>query len=215
MTKQKSVASQSKLETTQDKGVVAKKTASATSAPVKTSSIKKAAPGKGAANKTVTKKKPVKKLAVYTNIKAKTKEINDLFKPNHVQIMEDIMTQNNTQFDKLTKDATAAGQAQMEALAKSGNIFAKGFEDIFKTYVSIAQTTAEKNAKSMQALMGCKTLNEYTEAQNKMAQQGFDDLTCSLTKLSEMSVKVTTEAFEPINDQVSKSIKKATDSVAA
>ena len=125
------------------------------------------------------------------------------------------MTQNKTQFDDITKEATAASQAQMEAFVKSGNIFAKGFEDILKTYVSIAQATAEKNTKSFQALLGCKTLNEYTEAQNKDAQQSFDDFSVSVTKLSEMSVKVTTEAFEPINDQVSKSIKKASDSIAA
>ena len=129
--------------------------------------------------------------------------------------METIMTQGKTQFDKLAQDATKSSKQQMDAMMKSGNIFMKGFEDITKTYMSWAQSSAEKNSQAMKALLSCKSINEYTETQNKWIQQNFDDFMAGSTKISELGVKVATDAFEPINDQLSKSIKKAAESVAA
>lgn len=129
--------------------------------------------------------------------------------------MENIMTQGKSQFDKLSQDASKSTKEQFEALIKSGNIFMKGFEDMTGAYMSWAQSSAEKNSQAVKALLGCKTINEYAETQNKWVQQNFDDFMAGTTKLSELSVKVATDAFEPLNDHVSKSIKKAADSVAA
>ena len=129
--------------------------------------------------------------------------------------MENIMTQGKTQFDKLAKEAANASQEGIDAVTKSSTVVFKGAEDFFKAYVSIAQKSAEKSQNAVQALLGCKTLTEFTETQNKLAQESFDDFVSSATKLSEISVKVATDAFEPINDQLTKSIKAATSSLAA
>jgi phasin family protein len=128
--------------------------------------------------------------------------------------MEKFMSGKN-QFEKLSQDAANAGKEHVEALVKSGNIFAKGFEDFLKTYASLAQSSAERNAQAFKALLGSKTLNEYTETQNRVAQENLDDFLSGVTKLSELGVKLATETFEPINDQVSKSIKKASEAIAA
>lgn len=125
------------------------------------------------------------------------------------------MTQNKPPYDKFANDAVFAGKENVEALLKSTNIWVKGTEDLMKTYMSLAQENAAKNSEAFKSLLGCKTLNELTEVQNKLAQESFDGFMASATKLSELTVKLTTEALEPINDQVSKSIKKATESVAA
>jgi len=128
--------------------------------------------------------------------------------------MEKFMSGKN-QFEKLSQDAANAGKEHVEALVKSGNIFAKGFEDFLKTYASLAQSSAERNAQAFKTLLGSKTLNEYTETQNRVAQENLDDFLSGVTKLSELGVKLATETFEPINDQVSKSIKKASEAIAA
>ncbi|QQG36516.1 MAG: phasin family protein [Micavibrio aeruginosavorus] len=134
----------------------------------------------------------------------------DIFKP-----METLMTQNKTQYDKLANDAAAAGKENVEAFLRSTNIWVKGTEDLIKTCMTLAQENASKNSEAIKTIMGCKTLNELTEVQNKLAQETFDGFMAGATKLSELTVKLTTDALEPINDQVSKSIKKATESVAA
>jgi len=129
--------------------------------------------------------------------------------------MEKTMTQGKQQFDKFTQDAAKGSKDQMDACIRTGTIFMKGFEDLAKTYMDWAQSSAEKNSQAVKSLMSCKTINEFAETQNKWAQQNFDDFMAGATKISELGVRVATDAFEPINDQMSKSIKKAVDSLAA
>ena len=129
--------------------------------------------------------------------------------------METIMTQGTVQFEKLAKEAANSSKDQMDALMKSGSVFMKGFEDLTKTYFGLAQQTAEKNTQALKSLMSCKDVKELTEAQNKWAQQSFDDMMSGATKISEISVKLATDAFTPINDQMGKTIKKASETMAA
>jgi phasin family protein len=129
--------------------------------------------------------------------------------------MEKTMTQKTKQFEKFTGEAGEFGKAGFEAFMKSGTIFAKGFEDIFRTSMTLAQSAAEKQAQYVKDALSSKTLNEWTEAQNKIAQASFDDFMSGATKLTEMSVKLLTEGTEPINEQLGKGIRKASESMAA
>ena len=140
---------------------------------------------------------------------------SNFYDVQHNATMEKFMSKGKNQFEKLSQEAAAAGQEHAEAIAKSGNIFAKGFEDFLKTYAALAQSATERNAQAFKSLLGSKTLNEYTETQGRVAQQNLDDFLSGVTKLSELGVKLATETFEPINDHISKSIKKASESIAA
>lgn len=136
--------------------------------------------------------------------------------PYTIETMEIFMNKGtNKQYEKIAQDAAAAGQEQVEALVQCGSILAKGMEDIFKACISLGQGAAEKNQKAAQALLSCKTVDEFAQAQSKYAQANFDEIMAGATKLSEMSVKVCTDSFEPLNDQISKTIRKASEAVAA
>jgi phasin family protein len=128
---------------------------------------------------------------------------------------EKTMTEGKAKFEKLSQDATVASKEHVEALARSGSVFAKGCEDFLKTYAAMAQSAAERNAQAFKALLGSKTLTEFTETQSRVAQENLDDFLSGITKLSELGVRVATETFEPLNDQISQSIKKAGDALAA
>ena len=91
----------------------------------------------------------------------------------------------------------------------------KGMEEIMKVSMNQAQKTAEKNSQNVKKMMACKTVNEFTEAQTKAAQENFDEMMSSMTKISELSVKVAGECFAPVNDQINKTVKKASENIAA
>ena len=129
--------------------------------------------------------------------------------------LETDMFKGNKQFDKMTQDAAAMGQEQMDAVSKSTAIFTKGMEDFIKTCMEIAQDAGEKSQSATKTIMACKTLNEFTDAQTRLAQASFDDFLSNMTKMSEKGVKLCTDVLEPINDQLGKSIKRATTNVAA
>ncbi len=129
--------------------------------------------------------------------------------------LETNMFKGNKQFEQFTQSATVMGQDQVDALVKSSTIFAKGMEDIIKTCMEIAQEAGEKGQNVAKTVMACKTLNEFTDVQTRLAQASFDEFMTNCTKISEKTVKLCTDAMEPINDQMGKSIKKATESMAA
>lgn len=190
-----------------------------------------------ATKKPAARKKSAKasaKLAVKkapTKAKAATRTANK--KPAPAQIptmpqpflkeMENIMTKQPFQFDQLgqetmqetMKDAANSSREGVEAFVKSGEIFAKGFEAWMKTAASIAQSAGEKQAEYTKQLMSSKTINEYAEAQNKIAQENFDQFMTGATQLSEIGVKVLSEASEPLNEQMTKAMAKANKQMAA
>lgn len=118
------------------------------------------------------------------------------------------MTKTTPKFENIAQDATAASREYFEAVTKSCNIFAKGYEGLVRTSIELSQSAAEKQAAFAKEAMSCKTLNEFTEIQNKVAKSNFDDFMTGFTKLSEISTKVLTEGAEPLSEQVNKTVQK-------
>ena len=125
------------------------------------------------------------------------------------------MTKSAPQYDQMMKEVTEFSTKYSDACTKSGSIFMKGLEDIMGTMVSIAQTSAEKQAEFMKEAMASKTVNEFAEVQSKIAQTSFDDFMSGATKISEISVKIITDSAEPVNAQIMKVAQKATKTAKA
>ncbi len=125
------------------------------------------------------------------------------------------MSKTTAQFEQLIKETTDFGASYSEACTKSAGIIMKGAEDIVGTVMSLAQSSAEKQSKFMKEAMGVKTINEFAEMQNKIAQTNFDDFMSGATKISEISTKVLTDGVEPVSAKISEVINKATQRAAA
>lgn len=134
--------------------------------------------------------------------------------PTNTNTMESMMSKSKMNMDKMTQDAASYGRDQMEVFMKCSSIFAKRFEEIMRTSMSLAQDAAERQSQYMKDAMSSKTINEWAEAQNKIAQANFDDFMAGATKISEMSVKMMSEATEPLNEQMTKAMRQ-TSAMAA
>ncbi len=212
-TKKKTTAT--KAKTTRTKKPATKSSASRTK--------RKTSPAKTAAKKTATSSKPesiVRKVApskTTSNVFPFQGLETKLLTPPQLnpKSMEDMMSKSKKQMDQLTQDAADIGRESMEAFVKSGTIFAKGFEDLMRTSMTLAQSATEKQTRLAKEVMSSKSLHEFTETQSKIAQANYDDFLQSATKISEMGVKLLTEAAEPLNEQMNKTIRKASESMAA
>ncbi len=122
--------------------------------------------------------------------------------------METTMSNYKDQYEKMSGDATSAIRQSVESYVRFGTSMMKGSEAIIKTCMELAQDSAERNSAAMKSLMACRTLNEAAEAQNKLAQANMDEAMTAVSKISEMAIKVCTEACEPFNEQMTKSMKK-------
>jgi len=125
------------------------------------------------------------------------------------ETMETTMTNFKNQYEKISSEASSSVRESVESLSKSSATFAKGAEQILKTITEAAQGSSQRNAEAVKALMATRTLNEFAEAQNKLAQQNFEEAMSTITKLSEMTIKLYSEALEPINGQMTKAMTSA------
>ena len=174
----------------------------ASAKPAKKTVAKKAAPKKVVAQKKTVAKKRVKKTAT-------PKRVSTPMTSSNAKKETTMPTPQNFDYTKMSQEAANASRESVEAMIKSGTIWAKGVEEIMKTAASLTQTAAEKQAQLAKDLMTCKSLNEFAEKQNKVAQASFDDLMANSTKLSEMSVKLLNDASAPLNAQMTKAMSAA------
>ena len=112
-------------------------------------------------------------------------------------------------YTKVYSDFSKLGQETLGVYLKAGGIFAKGAEDIGQAYFNYAKATAENSAEAAKAVLAAKTLNEVVDVQNGLAKETFDNFIVEGTKISELSLKVAHETFEPIKEQVQSSVEKA------
>ncbi len=131
-----------------------------------------------------------------------------------LKTMEKLMSQKKNKMESLANEMNDFTKDALEAMMQSSTIFSKRCEELVRESMSLAQNSAEKQSKLLRDAMSCKTLNEWSAAQNKLLQANLDDCMSGCTKLSEMSIKMLSEAADPINEQLSKGMQRFS-SVAA
>ena len=133
-----------------------------------------------------------------------------------VEAFEQVVETTKAQVEKANEavvkgyDEFAALQKEsVDALIKAGTIWAKGAEDFGKAYLALAQETAEANSEAAKALFSAKSFDEAIELQGEIARKSFDKSLSEGSKLSELSLKVANEAFQPIQQQLASAVEKA------
>jgi phasin family protein len=105
-------------------------------------------------------------------------------------------------------EVTTLNKANIDAVVKASTIATKGVESLSRELMGFAQTRMEAQMELTKQLLGAKTLREFVDAQTDFARQSFDQLMAESAKVTEMTVKVSNEAMEPIQTQTNKSVEK-------
>lgn len=112
-------------------------------------------------------------------------------------------------------ELTALGKDNIDAVVKASTVLVKGFETLGKEVASYSQASVEKSVANTQALFSVKTLRELLELQSELTKQALDSWLEEGTKLGELSVKASNEAFEPIQKQVNIAVERFLKPIAA
>lgn len=112
-------------------------------------------------------------------------------------------------FFKSYDEVSAMNKESVDAFVKAGEVLTKGSESVGKAYFDFAQASAEASVEATKAMMGAKTVKDFFDIQSEFARTSFDNFLSESTRLSEMSVKVANEAFDPLKAQLNGSFEKA------
>ena len=90
------------------------------------------------------------------------------------------------------------GKETVEAYAKAANVAGKGVETLHNELYTYSRQSIEDSIAATKALMGSKSVHEAFELQTDFAKTAFDAYVGEMTKISELFVATTKQAFEPI-----------------
>jgi phasin family protein len=89
-------------------------------------------------------------------------------------------------------------KANFDALVQSQTVIAKGFQEISKELVAQAQAHLEAAVATGKSAFAAKTFKDVIELNVDGAKVSYEKLVAGTTKLGELGVQVSNEAFAPI-----------------
>jgi phasin family protein len=106
------------------------------------------------------------------------------------------------------EDFTTFGKDNFAAFVQANAVFTKGLEDFSKEVLSLTQASMENAATAAKAMFAVKTLKDAIELSTTLTKTNIEKLVANSSKLSELGMKVTTEALAPINARVNLAVEK-------
>jgi phasin family protein len=157
-----------------------------------------------------------------SNVEAVAKAGPEATVQQYQQAVAITQTQVQTQVEKASTmmfkgydELNQLNKANLDAVVASTTTFAKGFEAISRELMSFAQGSIEANVSKSKKMFGVKSLQDLFELQSDLARSNFDTLMSQSAKLTELSVQVTNEAFEPLQARAQASVEQLLKPVAA
>jgi phasin family protein len=104
--------------------------------------------------------------------------------------------------EKAYNDFVTYSQDNIDAFIRANAVFTKGFEQLSKTFVSLATRSFEETVDVSKKLTGCKSIAEAFDVQSKFAQESFDTFVSEAKKVQDLSAGIFKDAAGPIAERV-------------
>jgi phasin family protein len=109
---------------------------------------------------------------------------------------------------KTAEDFMAFGQGNVEAMLKSGQIWAEGVQGLGKTFAATAQAQLDQTMNTFKALAGVKSLKEAIDLQTNLARSSVEIVVAETGKLTDASMKLAEQTLAPITARVTRAGEK-------
>ncbi|MDQ2802921.1 MAG: phasin family protein [Pseudomonadota bacterium] len=109
---------------------------------------------------------------------------------------------------KTAQDFVTFGQGNLEAFAKSGQIWAAGMQDIGKQVAATAQAQFEETASAFRAITAARSVKDAVDVQANLARSVIEKRLADSSRLTESSIKVTEQALAPLTSRVTLAVEK-------
>jgi phasin family protein len=108
---------------------------------------------------------------------------------------------------KTAEDMMAFGQGNVEALVKSGQIWAAGMQEIGRQFAASAQAHLDQTVSTFKALTSVRSLKEAVDLQSTLARTSMEKAVAESGKLTDASLKLAEQTFAPITARMSVAVE--------
>jgi phasin family protein len=109
---------------------------------------------------------------------------------------------------KTAEELVSFGQGNLEAILKSGQIWAAGMQDLSKQVAATAQASFEETMSTFKALTSVKSLKDAMDLQANLARSTVEKTLTETGKLTDASFKLTEQAIAPLTARVTLAVEK-------
>ena len=141
--------------------------------------------------------------AVKTTTEAATKTVSEVVAATKEQV-EKTSKAAFTGYDELS----SVNKENLDAVVEAGKIMAKGMEVLSREVMAFTKESIEANTAAATKLFAVSSVQEAIELQSEFARSNFDKAVAETSKLTEMSVKMANEAFEPLQTRMNLTVEK-------
>lgn len=107
------------------------------------------------------------------------------------------------------------GKENLEAFLKANTVLADGMERIGKEVIGLTRQSLESAAAATSALLDAKSIEDVMALQGDFTKSFVDQVLAGTAKLSEMGLKVASDAYDPLTQRVEQTLAQFGRSVAA
>jgi len=118
-------------------------------------------------------------------------------------------------FFKAAEEAAEFGRGNIEAVTKSAQLFAVGFQDIGKQVFAVTQALTDHALESAKALAAVKSLKEAADIHAAFTKASLERSMSEVAKLQEASFKLAETAYAPITARMNLAVEKFGKPLAA
>jgi phasin family protein len=109
---------------------------------------------------------------------------------------------------KTAEELVAFSQGNVEAMVKSGQVWAAGMQDISKQIAANAQATFDESLSTFKALSSVRSLKDAFDLQANLARSAMEKTLAESGKLTDASLKLTEQTLAPLTARVSLAVEK-------
>ncbi len=109
---------------------------------------------------------------------------------------------------RTAEELMSFSQGNLEALMKSGQIWAAGVQDISKQVAASAQSSIEQTLSTLRAMTGVKSLRDAVELQSSFARAAIEKSVTESGRLTDASMKLAEQTLAPLTARMSLAVEK-------
>lgn len=113
------------------------------------------------------------------------------------------------------EEVAELSKQHLDAVAQTTSLWAQGCQEINNAWMSFAQQSLQSGLSTARSLMDCKSVQDAVDLQTAYARNLFEGMLSESSRISELSVRVANEAFEPVRDRVNATVEKMLKNAAA
>jgi hypothetical protein len=112
------------------------------------------------------------------------------------------------EFTKAGEEFQKVGKDGFDAAVRAFGEVNKGFQAITAKVTDYYKKAFEDGTRAFEQLIGAKSVEQAFEIQTQYAKKAYDTYMAEMSKLGEMYVGLTRNAYKPVEEVVAKAAKK-------